>query len=192
MKSGVIRDVAGLVAQGKKSEALARLAYALRLDPTSLAAKTWIFDILARGGLRPETSLQLPGGARVLSAAFSPDGRTIVAGYFDNSAWIWSLDGNGSPLRKLSGHSGLVNAVAFSPDGRRVATASWDTTARVWDSSSGALVFELKGHKGPVSSIAFSTDGHRLVTASYDNQARVWDADRGAPPSRRYPLTASL
>ena len=48
VKSGVIRDVAGLVAQGKKGEALARLAYALRLDPTSLAAKTWIFDILVR------------------------------------------------------------------------------------------------------------------------------------------------
>ena len=162
VKSGVIRDVAGLVAQGKNGEALARLAYALRLDPSSLAAKSWIFDRLVRGGLHPETapyrsqSLQLPGGVRVYCAAFSPDGRRVVAGYSDNSAWIWSLEGNGSPVRKLSGHTGLVNSVAFSPDGRRVATASWDTTARVWDAASGDMLFELKGHTGPVASIAYS------------------------------------
>ncbi|HEX5759430.1 MAG TPA: CHAT domain-containing protein, partial [Thermoanaerobaculia bacterium] len=116
---------------------------------------------------------------RVVSAAFSPDGRRIVTASWDKTARVWAADGFGKPV-VLGGHKDTVWSAAFSPDGRRIVTASSDTTARVWaaDGSGEPLVLR---HADVVSSAAFSHDGSRVVTASEDT-ARVWAADGSGEP----------
>ena len=71
--------------------------------------------------------------ASVNSAAFSPDGRSIVTASSDEMARVWreGADGRWTGI-PLQGHSDPVIAAAFSPDGRSIVTASWDDTARVW------------------------------------------------------------
>jgi WD40 repeat protein/serine/threonine protein kinase len=67
----------------------------------------------------------------VLSAAFSPDGQTLLTGSRDHTARLWSVPG-GKPLGGLLTHPTSVNSVAFAPDGRNFATAQRGGLIRLW------------------------------------------------------------
>jgi WD40 repeat protein len=67
----------------------------------------------------------------VNSAAYSPDGKTIVAASGDG-AKIWDAT-SGQELRTLSWHTDWVNSAAYSPDGKTIVTANRDGTAKIWD-----------------------------------------------------------
>ncbi|MCG8422650.1 MAG: protein kinase [Proteobacteria bacterium] len=114
-------------------------------------------------------------------AAFSPDGRRIVAASFDMTARVWNADGSGTAT-VLRGHQGRLFTAAFSPDGSRIVTASFDKTARVWNSDGTGEPVVLRGHQGWVKSASFSPDGSRVVTASWDKTARIWNADGSGTP----------
>jgi WD40 repeat protein len=132
----------------------------------------------------------LPRGARrilsfegysdwVSAVAFSPDGKRLLIGTWDDTARLWDTD-SGTQLPPLRGHAGDVRGVAFSPDGHLIATAARDGTARIWDSDGGAELHRLTGHdasgaKG-VRPVVFSADGHFLLSGGDDGTARLWDA----------------
>jgi WD40 repeat protein len=69
---------------------------------------------------------------RVLSVAFSPDGKRIVSGSLDKRVKVWDAD-KGVETLTLKGHTDGVMSVAFSPDGKRLVSGSWDHTVKVWD-----------------------------------------------------------
>jgi len=162
----------------RPGQALAYLARALQSAPDSLAARSWVSDLLLN------TRWWLSGAPlqhenRVLSAAFSRDGRRVVTASVDRTARVWEAD-TGKPVGAPLQHQGAVNSAAFSPAGRRVVTASSDTTARVWEADTGKPVGDpLPYRNGSFLSAAFSADGRRVVTASSDNTARIWEADTG-------------
>src|SRR5262249_12347068 len=84
----------------------------------------------APSGHRGQPRVTLRGHTNaVLSAAFSPDGQSIVTASWDKTAIVWDA-ASGQARATLRGHTGPVNTAAFSPDGRYVVTPSADGTAR--------------------------------------------------------------
>jgi WD40 repeat protein/serine/threonine protein kinase len=105
-------------------------------------------------------------------ALFSPDGKHILAGSANGTAWLCDTDGrNAVPLR----HEGPIVRGVFSRDGSKILTASWDKTACLWDLDGNRVV--LKGHEHIVRWARFSPTEDRIVTASRDGTARLWDLD---------------
>jgi WD40 repeat protein len=122
-----------------------------------------------------KTSEPLDQGA----IAFSPTGRHIATGAYNNDVLLWNV-GNGDLERKMTGHTGTVMGVAFSQDGNHLFTGSADGTIGVWNAKDGARERVIKGlQEKPITSLAISTDGRRIVTGSLDQTAKVWDPETG-------------
>jgi WD40 repeat protein len=113
----------------------------------------------------------------VTSVVFSPDGRRIVSGGWDNLVKVWDAN-TGSEMRTLERHMDWVLSVAISADGRSIASASQDNNVTLW-SFDGKKNLTLRGHTGGVRSLAFSPDCRQIATGSYDNSVKVWNAGTG-------------
>ena len=64
----------------------------------------------------------------ITSVSFSPDGRHIVSGSWDETIQVWDAQTGGQVGSPLQGHTGWVTSVAFSPDGRHIVSGSRDQT----------------------------------------------------------------
>lgn len=117
-------------------------------------------------------------------AAFSNDGRWVVAASQENNAQVYdALTGKavGGPMK----HPTPVFSAAFSPDGRRVVTGCLDGLVRVWQLGDDGLAaldtgFAAK-HARAVRGVSFSNNGRWVLSSSEDGTARLWDASSGQP-----------
>src|SRR5262249_51556375 len=68
----------------------------------------------------------------VHTAAFAPDGRTILSGSSDKTLRLWET-ASGRQLHMFTGHTGDVYSLAFARDGRTALSGSGDFTIKLWD-----------------------------------------------------------
>ncbi len=94
----------------------------------------------------PQTAAEvmtLPGhNNMVMHLAFSPDGRLLASGGYDNIIKIWEVS-SGRELHRLSGHTAWISALDFSPDGKFLVSGSDDASSRLWNVGSGELLATL-------------------------------------------------
>jgi WD40 repeat protein len=105
--------------------------------------------------------------------SFSPDGKIIASGSFDNTIKLWNLQGK--KLRTFKVDSG-VRSVSFSPDGKIIASGNADNTIRLWDLE-GKKLLTLAGHRNRVRVVAFSPKNEMIASGSIDNTIKVWNLD---------------
>jgi hypothetical protein len=111
------------------------------------------------------------GGAQVL--AFSPDGKYLASGGWDNKVHLWRVS-SGREIRTFEGTENYVNSLAFSADGKSLASGNYQGKVFLWEVATGKLRQSLTGHEGQVATLAFAADGRTLVSGSQDTTILVW------------------
>jgi uncharacterized protein with WD repeat len=114
----------------------------------------------------------------VSSVTFSPDGKLVVSGSYDNTLKLWKAE-NGQLVRSLEGHGKAVLSVAFNPNGKFIVSGSDDNTLKLWNAENGKLIRTFEGHNKGVLSVAFSPDGKLIASGSDDNTLKLWDTEKG-------------
>ena len=115
---------------------------------------------------------------RVMSVAWSPDGRRALSGAYDKTVRLWEVE-TGRCLRVLEGHTDSVNSVAWSPDGRHALSGADDNTVRLWEVETGRCLRLLEGHTASVWSVAWSPSGRRALSGADDHTVRLWEVETG-------------
>src|SRR5271157_2503482 len=118
----------------------------------------------------------------VASVAFSPDGKTLASGSWDNTIILWDV-ATGQPIgQPLTGNIGEVHSVVFSPDGKTLASGSKGQPLILWDVATHQPIGQqFTGNTNEVNSVAFSPDGKTLASGSSDNTIILWDVATGQP-----------
>jgi WD40 repeat protein len=124
--------------------------------------------------------------------AYSPDGKTIVAGAWDASVILYDSE-TGGIKRRFGRHPDagsspndsppynmlyLDTQVAVSPDGTMTASRGWNKAVYIWDANTGRQIRMMKGFYGQVFHLKFSPDGS-LLAASTGWEVMVWNVVDG-------------
>ena len=141
-----------------------------------------------------------PGPVRVfegdtfgaMSVAYSPNGKTILAGFGDGTASVWEA-ASGHLLHRLAGHTNFIFEVGISPDNRTGFTLSADRNIILWDLKTGEEIRRFGSDLilgGDALSATFSPDGRTILS---NNGAKpglspdqiplliLWDVATGQP-----------
>jgi WD40 repeat protein len=111
----------------------------------------------------------------VSSLAFSPDGKTLAAGYWEAKVTLWDV-ASGNELYTVSfSLQDEISSVAFSPAGDVLAIGCGLANIVLLDADSGQQLASLPSN---AYVLAFSPDGKLLISDSYDGYIRLW----GIPP----------
>jgi WD40 repeat protein/serine/threonine protein kinase len=150
----------------------------------------------------PSLTLQLPDQAKVISAAFAPDGKHIALGTFPNKLLLWDLQLNKEVPAFRGPTEFFIRVLTWSADSSRILFGTQEGAggrAHVLDAVTGKVVKSFAGHPNPITAVALSRDGRRALTAAGhvrladgkpvkgpdgrtlwdDTEVRLWDTATG-------------
>ena len=110
---------------------------------------------------------------RVMSVAFSSDGRSLVSGSFDKTVKLWDVQ-TGGIVKTFHGHTTWVWTVSISADCTRIASGSQDGIINLWDIQTGVCHCVIEQQK-PARYISFSPTNPQHLLSINDSKIWQWD-----------------
>jgi WD40 repeat protein len=140
---------------------------------------TYIRSLVQQGMQTPDKkAVRAAHVSLVESLAYSPDGRYIASGSFQEVC-IWDVQ-SGQLTHKLTGFAHNVVSLAFSANSKLLATGggvpSEDGELKVFEAGTWEPVMNVKnGHSDTVYGVSFNPDGSKLATCSADKFVKVFE-----------------
>lgn len=159
-------------------------------DGRMIAAAASNFYIYTLDPFTGDTIGQYAGHqAKVLTVAWSADGKRLASGGEDLAVIIW--DAASYEGVRLEGHTDRILDVTFSFNGQLLASSSDvdDRRVLIWDVQTGAIKTELSEFTNPVESLAFSPASGDVLLAigSRDRSIKLYEAVLQQPLSQPLP-----
>jgi WD40 repeat protein len=144
-------------------------------DGKTLVSTGWDDEInvwgIPGGNLRTELS---EPNTHLLTAAVSPDCKTLAVSTEDNHILLWDMDSRRYLGKPLIGHKADVRSITFSPDSKTLASGSRNGTVILWNVIKRPN--QSRTPKGNLTRVAFSPDGRIVATSSDDKTITLLDA----------------
>lgn len=125
-----------------------------------------------------ETVIQRGHLKYVTCATFSPDGKYVLTGSYDNTIKLWNRE-SGKEIRAFNAHIAHIRSLDFSPDGTHFVSASADNTAMVFEVITGKVKFVCEDINDNLWKAVYSKDGSKIMTSNNRDEVNVWDAQTG-------------
>ncbi|CAE7077542.1 unnamed protein product [Rhizoctonia solani] len=126
------------------------------------------------------------------SVAFSPDGKSVASGSYDQTVRIWDAHSTSPIGEPLRGHVDTITSVSYSPFGNLIASGSDDETIRLWDTNTGHQSGILQGYDS-FHSVALSPNARLIASSSGGfpsgptaNAVQLWDVQSRKAASRPF------
>ena len=114
----------------------------------------------------------------LISLAWSPNGRFIVAGTQENTLQFYRLPARGEEPLQMSGYPAKVKQLAWDPSACFLATNGGDMVT-VWDVSgagpAGKIPLQLNAHPAAVSALAYQSRGKILASGCEAGVIVLWN-----------------
>ena len=180
--------------------------HTIRGHSSTVSALTWRADskvvgAACYGGVRlyeVETGQpvgELPWKTSMVSLAWSPDQRWVVAGTQELAIQVWPYPFKEGEELAMSGYAAKVRELAWHPSGRYLATGG-GTEAMIWDCGgkgpAGSTPRILEGHVGRISALAYQRRGHLLASGAQDASVMFWNAGKSSTPIRQIRLASAV
>jgi len=150
--------------------------YGMDLSETQLASASVDGTVKLRSPEGGEIKVLTGYGEPAYSAAFSPNGNMLAAGFTDGVIAVWDLSQISPIVKRLDTE---MNGIAVGPGGKTLAVAQGNSVV-VWDVEQGKwLTPALTRNTTAVWCVAISPDGETLASGSGDETVRLWKIATG-------------
>ena len=148
--------------------------YEISYSNNSVAVGSWDRDIIILNAITGSQTAILSGHTdRVLSVAFSSDGRSLASGSGDMTIKLWDMQ-TGGAIETFSGHTGAVRSVSISVDCTTIASGSFDKTVRLWNTQTGECLYIIE-QQYEVYSVKFSPTDPQFFLFMSDRKIWQWN-----------------
>jgi WD40 repeat protein len=116
----------------------------------------------------------------VSDLAFSPNGKFLISGSFDETIQLWNLLTR-KLIRTYPGQKDGVQAVLITPDTQTLISAGGtaktnsDKAIRITNLKNGKVIGNLNSHTLGITALAMTPDGQTLASGSYDKTIKLWN-----------------
>jgi hypothetical protein len=116
---------------------------------------------------------------RANAIAFTPDGKGLYAGSWENGITLFDI-ASGKSILEFGDKSRGASLLILSQAGDVLVSAGASSgTMTLWEAATGRLLRSFEGHNDSITSMVFSPDGRMLASASRDMTIRLWDVATG-------------